>query len=228
MKQRLLGASAAVLVVAYLTSIDWDVPSAAEPLFTEVAADVGLKFTHMNGGTGQYYMAEQMGAGLALFDYDNDGDLDVFLVQGGPLAASAVTASQSPTSRLFRNELVEGGKLRFSDVTERAGVGLRAYGMGAAVADYDGDGDLDLLVTTFGPDFLYRNNGDGTFTDVTAEAGIGDDLWSTSAAFADYDRDGHLDVFVANYLDFTTAANKPCFDALGAREIGRASCRERV
>jgi len=143
----------------------------------------------------------------------------VFLVQGGPLAkADAATAAGAPTSRLFRNDLGSGGQLRFTDVTERAGVGLRAYGMGAAVADYDGDGDADLLVTSFGPETLFRNNGNGTFTDVTAEAGVSDDLWSTSAAFADYDRDGYLDLFVANYLDFTVAGNKLCHDPVGARD----------
>jgi hypothetical protein len=191
----------------------------ASPLFVEMAADLGLAFTHVSGATGQYYMAEQMGAGAALLDYDNDGDLDVFLVQGGSLGkGEAATAAGQPTSRLFRNELASGGRLRFTDVTERAGVGLRAYGMGAASADYDGDGDADLLVTSFGPETLFRNNGNGTFTDVTAEAGVSDDLWSTSAAFADYDRDGHLDLFVANYLDFTVAGNKLCHDPVGARD----------
>ena len=90
--------------------------------------------------------------------------------------------------------------------------------MGAAVADYDNDGDLDLFLTSFGPDALYRNNGDGTFTDVTAAAGVSDPLWSTSAAFLDYDRDGDLDLFVANYLDFAVTDNKVCSDSLGARD----------
>jgi hypothetical protein len=109
-------------------------------------------------------------------------------------------------------------RLQFTDVTARAGVALRAYGMGAAVGDYDGDGDLDLFVTSFGPETLFRNNGDGTFTDVTATAGVSDPLWSTSAAFFDYDRDDDLDLFVANYLDFTVAGNKPCTDTAGARD----------
>lgn len=189
-------------------------------LFVESAAATGLNFTHVTGATGQYYMAEVMGAGAALFDYDNDGDLDVFLVQGRPLDGSTAGGT-GPTSRLFRNDLaIAGGKrtLRFTDVTEPAGVGLRANGMGAAVGDYDSDGDLDLFVTSFGADTLFRNNGDGTFADATAHAGVSDALWSTSAAFLDYDRDGDLDLFVANYLDFTVASNKVCHDSVGARD----------
>jgi hypothetical protein len=164
-----------------------------------------------------------MGAGVALFDYDNDGDLDVFVVQGGPLDSSAPASTPNyPISRLFRNDLTRGpdGKprLHFTDVTAHAGVGLRAYGMGVAVGDYDNDGDLDLFITSFGPDYLLRNNGNGTFTDVTSDAGVSDPLWSTSATFLDYDRDGDLDLFVANYLDFTLAGNKICTDASGARD----------
>ena len=191
----------------------------AEPLFVEAAAATGLAFTHHNGATGQYYMPELMGAGVALLDYDGDGDVDVFLVDSGAVAGSAAGSS---SGRLFRNDLTvtAGGRrtLRFTDVTSRAGIGFRAYGMGAAVADYDNDGDPDLFLTSLGPDALYRNNGDGTFTDVTAVAGVSDPLWSTSAAFLDYDRDGDLDLFVANYLDFAVTDNKVCSDALGSRD----------
>jgi hypothetical protein len=194
-----------------------------QPQFIESAGAAGLAFTHVNGASGQYYLPEQMGAGVALFDYDNDGDLDVFLVQDGPLNGSAPASSPNyPTSRLFRNDLTRGAdgvpRLHFTDVTAQAGVGLRAYGMGVAVGDYDNDGDLDLFVTSFGPDTLFRNNGNGTFTDVTSEAGVSDPLWSTSAVFFDYDRDGDLDLFVANYLDFTVAGNKTCTDGSGARD----------
>jgi hypothetical protein len=123
---------------------------------------------------------------------------------------------------LFRNDLAvtkDGRRtLRFTDVTERAGVGLRAYAMGAAVGDIDGDGDLDLFVTSLGLETLFRNNGDGTFSDLTREAGVSDPFWSTSAAFLDYDRDGRLDLFVANYVDFSVAGNKLCSDSLGARD----------
>ena len=199
------------------------------PRFIESAAAAGLTFTHVTGATGEYYMAEQMGAGVALLDYDSDGDLDVFLVQGGALGAREGAAPKdAPTSRLFRNDLAPGSggraELRFTDVTGRAGVGLRAYGMGAATADYDNDGDVDLLVTSFGPETLYRNNGDGTFSDATREAGVGDSLWSTSAAFLDADRDGDLDLYIANYLDFTVAGNRLCYDTVGARDY----CSPRV
>jgi hypothetical protein len=194
----------------------------AEALFVESAAAVGLTFEHRNGASGQYYMPEVMGAGVALFDYDNDGDLDVFLVQSGNVTSRDSQPSARSTSRLFRNDLVVAANgarlLRFTDVTDRAGIAAHGYGMGAATGDYDNDGDLDLLVTSFGPETLYRNNGNGTFTDVTRDAGISDPLWSTSAAFIDHDRDGDLDLFVANYLDFTVADNKVCHDSVGSRD----------
>ena len=177
------------------------------PLFED--APVPIPFTHVNGAKGQYYMHEIMGSGGALFDYDGDGDLDAFLAQG------------EGRSRLFRNDLTVGAgtrTLQFTDVTDRAGITVRTYAMGTAVGDYDNDGDLDLFVTSFGADTLYRNNGDGTFADVTAAAGVSDPLWSTSAAFLDYDRDGDLDLFVANYLDFTLADNKICHDPVGTRD----------
>ncbi len=196
------------------------------PLFREVAAEVGLKFHHFAGTTGQYYMPEIMGAGVALFDYDNDGDLDVYLVQGTMLDPTQDPRSAKfppppgwkPGNRLFRNLLSETGKLRFVDVTEKAGIGHVGYGMGVAVGDYDNDGFQDLYVTNFGHNVLYHNNGDGTFTDVTVQAGVDDPRWSTSAAWVDYDRDGRLDLFVANYLDFTVKGNKQCYASTGERD----------
>ena len=230
----ILSGAAAVL---HRVEVDVD---AAEPLFVEAAAASGLNFIHENGATGKYYMPEVMGSGAALFDYDNDGDLDVYLVQWGRLgdidvapsasSASTVSAAAATSSRLFRNDLAAAdGKRtpRFTDVTTQAGLGRERYGMGTAVADYDNDGDLDLFVTAYGPDTLYRNNGDGTFADVTSLAGLQKTgpglkntgwIWSSSAAFFDYDRDGDLDLFVANYLDFTPATNKLCYDSVGARD----------
>jgi hypothetical protein len=210
----------AVVFVARIPAGGAGAPAPSTPIFVESAASTGLRFTHVNGATGQFYLPEIMGAGVALFDYDNDGDLDVFLVQGGAIGGTA--ARGAPTSRLFRNDLTvaaDGTRtLRFTDVTEAAGVGLRGYGMGAAVGDYDNDGYQDLLVTSFGSMTLFHNNGNGTFTDVTKQAGLSDSGWSTSAAFFDYDRDGYLDLFVAHYVDFTTAANKLCNDPAGARD----------
>ena len=193
--------------------------------FRELAPDAGLRFVHDNGARGRFYLPEIMGSGVALFDYDGDGDLDVYFVQGGPVEAEGAgepRAAKDRKSRLFRNDLAKdaAGKpvLHFTDVTDAAGVGFTGVGMGAAVADYDNDGDLDLYVTAFGSNVLYRNNGNATFTDVTREAGVDDPRWSTSAAFIDYDRDGSLDLFVANYVDFTVRAGKSCTDPVGAPE----------
>jgi len=195
-------------------------------LFREAAEEVGLKFHHFNGAIGEYHMPEIMGAGVALFDYDNDGDLDVYLVQGAMFdptqdprqAKFPPPLGWKPGNRLFRNLLSETGKLEFVDVTEKAGVGHIGYGMGVAVGDYDNDGFQDLYVTNFGHNVLYHNNGDGTFTDVTAQAGVDDARWSASAAWVDYDRDGRLDLFVANYLDFTVRGNKRCYAPTGERD----------
>jgi hypothetical protein len=161
-------------------------------------------------------MPEIMGAGAALFDYDNDGALDVYLVQGTHLGASAaLPPGAQPGNRLFRNLLAETGELRFVDVTETARVGHVGYGMGAAAGDYDNDGFVDLYVTNFGRNVLYHNNGDGTFTDVTREAGVDDTQWSTSAAWVDFDGDGWLDLFVCNYVDFTVEGNRACYAPTG-------------
>jgi hypothetical protein len=201
---------------------------AATPAFVESSAEVGLVFTHITGATGQYYLPEEMGAGVALFDYDSDRDLDVLFIQGGALGTPATSPGPRPGSRLFRNDLVDGGKrssLRFTDVTQRARLDTSSiYGMGVATGDYDGDGHPDLFLTGLGSDILYRNNGDGTFTDVTRVAGVSDERWSTSAAFVDYDRDGLLDLFVANYLDFSIAGNRRCVDPVGAPDY----CSPRV
>ena len=197
--------------------------------FTDVTAQSGLVFDHINGSTGELLLPEVIGSGGALFDYDNDGDLDLFAVQGStlrPLAAGSTLrppvagAGIPPHSRLYRNDLGTPGTagLRFADVTESSGLAFTAYGMGAATADFNNDGWVDLFVTALGANRLFRNNRDGTFTDITAGSGTTDGRWSTSATFFDYDRDGWLDLFVAHYVDFSPTMNRRCFAADSARD----------
>ena len=198
-------------------------PAASGPQFEDIAAATGLNFHYFNGATGQFYFPEIMGAGVAIFDYDLDGDLDVYLIQGTLLdparklseAVPPLPPGWNPGNRLFRNLLRETGQLRFEDVTAASGTGHVGYSLGAATGDFDGDGYPDLYVTAFGHNVLYRNNRNGTFSDVTARAGVDDPRWSTSASFCDYDGDGRLDLFVANYVDYTVAANHPCYFRTG-------------
>ncbi len=153
-----------------------------------------------------------MGSGAAFFDYDNDGDLDLYIVNSAPLPGF-VTATP-PTNVLYRNDWDSG----FTDVTAEAGVGHLGYGTGCGTADYDNDGDPDLYVTNFGENVLYRNNADGTFTDVTVHAGVGDsDRWSSSCTFVDYDQDGNLDLYVVNYLDYDIGKDGEWYDTNGRR-----------
>ena len=201
----------AVLLILSNAACNRPSPPPSAALFTDASQESGLHFVHGNGGTGKFFLPEIMGPGVAVFDYDMDGDLDVYLLQGGPLTGAGISSG----NRLFRNELVPTGKLRFVDVTAQAGVGHTGYGMGAAVGDYDNDGYPDLYITNFGSNVLYRNNGDGTFTDVTKHAGVDDPRWSASAAFVDYDRDGRLDIFVSSYLNYNIALNKPCYAPTG-------------
>ncbi len=181
-------------------AVDW---------FTDVSAEVGLDFVHESGATGGLALPEIMGAGVALLDYDGDGDLDLYLVNGG-----LVTADRPPpVNRLYRQE-ADG---TFVDVTAESGLGDPGNGMGVAVGDIDNDGHVDVYVTNYGPDALYRNRGDGTFTDITLAAGIDVPGWSCSAAFVDYDRDGFLDLYVTQYVDFDPS--RRCFSAAGKPEF---------
>ena len=190
--------------VVWLTGADH---AAGELRFREVSASWDLDFRHHNGGSGKRYYPETDGSGLALFDFDHDGDLDVLFVDGAPLPGYQ---GDPPRSVLYRND----GSGRFVDRMEAAKLDLRGYGMGAASADFDADGDLDLYVTHLRDNQLFRNEGDGTFTDVTAAAGVGDSLWSMSAAFADMDRDGDLDLYVANYIDYSLEDPTLCFNEM--------------
>lgn len=202
------------------------------PTFVDVAEQVGLSFRHYNGMTGKFYLPEIMGAGAALFDYDNDGDLDVFLVQGSVLEPSTQPnaslfpwrETSPPSARLFRNDLGTGNKLKFIDVTEKSRIVAKGYGMGAAVGDINNDGWTDLYITNLASNQMLLNNGDGTFTDVTAKSSTDDPRWSTSASFIDYDRDGWLDLMVVNYAEFSTANNPACYAATSAKDY----CTPRV
>src|SRR5262245_39382257 len=178
---RLLAAAAAILAVSVI------VPAgAAEPVirFTDITRDAGLSFHHVNGASPDKYLVETMGSGGLFFDYDNDGWIDLLLVDGGSLADPAV--ARKARHRLYHNR----GNGTFEDVTTASGIRHHEYGMGACAGDYDNDGWIDLYLTNFGANVLYRNRGDGSFADVTAAAHVGSPLWSTSCAFADLDRDG--------------------------------------
>ena len=173
--------------------------------FEDITAPAGIDFRHTNGASPQRHLQEIMGSGAIFFDYDNDGLVDLFLVDGGSLASPAVAARSH--HRLYRNR----GGGRFEDVTAKSGIGRApAYGMGACAADYDNDGAIDLFVTGAGSNALYHNRGNGTFTDVSSASGIAGGPFATSCAFADVDRDGFVDLFVTNYVDARPETNVVC------------------
>jgi len=202
--------------------------AAGRAWFEEVAARAGITFVHTSGHATKHLLPEIMGGGAAVFDFDNDGLLDLYLVQSGTLEPSEREPSErepserepserepfrraSPTNRLYRNR----GNGTFEDVTDRAGAGAAGYGMGVTAGDFDNDGFTDLYVTNFGSNVLLRNDGRGRFVDVTAKAGVASSGWSTSAAFVDYDADGWLDLFVTRYLNWQPAAEVECYSLTG-------------
>jgi enediyne biosynthesis protein E4 len=178
------------------------------PWFEDIADRAGIRFEHRSGHHDRFYLPEIMGGGAALFDADNDGDLDLYLVQSGSLSSAAASPSGS---RLFRNR----GGGTFDDVTTGSGADTGGYGMGIAAGDFDNDGNVDLYVTHFGPNALLKGDGHGHFTDVTTKAGVASSGWSTAAAFLDYDGDGFLDLFVVHYLNWQPSAEVECYSLTG-------------
>ncbi|MCP4687660.1 MAG: CRTAC1 family protein [Desulfobacterales bacterium] len=172
------------------------------PTLVDVTREAGITFVHGFGDDQLSNIVESTGAGVALFDYDGDLDLDIYLVNGGHLKSVNHPKGRSLAGKLKNALYRNDGQGRFTDVTDVAGVGDAGYGMACLAGDYDNDGDADLFVTNYGPNVFYRNDGNGAFTDITAAAGLGGDLWSTGCTFFDYDRDGFLDLYVGSYLQF--------------------------
>ena len=197
---------AAILVLAASCRSRQEEPSKVRPRaaspgpiqLCDVTRETGITFKHTDGSSGRRYIVEAMSAGLALFDYNADGRIDIYFLNGAPMQGTKVETP--PRNALYRNE----GNWKFTDVTEEAAVGDTGFGLGVTVGDYDNDGDPDLYLNNFGPNVLYRNNGNGTFSDVTDEAGVQNgSLVGAGACFLDMDKDGDLDLYAANYLDFS-------------------------
>ncbi len=186
--------------------------SAAAQGFTEVTEAAGLRFVHDAGDEGNFSLPEITGAGAGFFDADGDGDLDIYLLQGGRPADPAGPRPGAPGNVLY----LQGPPGTFVDASDASGTADTGYGMGLAAGDFDGDGRTDLFVTNYGPDVLYRSLGDGRFEDVTAAAGVAGEGWSSSATFCDYDADGRLDLYVTRYVRNDPA--KLCTQQDGSRD----------
>jgi len=180
--------------------------SAGGAWFVDVTEQVGLDFVHDGGPVGDYFMPQIMGSGAALIDFDNDGRLDLYLLQNaGPNSNSA--------NRLYR----QGSDGRFEDVSQRSGLNIAGHGMGAAVGDVNNDGWPDVFITEYGGIHLFLNDGSGRFNECTQAAGLDNPLWGTATCFVDYDRDGWLDLVIVNYLEYDR--NAPCYDDSGRQDF---------
>ena len=203
-RRQFLWMMAGSLAARNLSRLAAALPDIAYPFEEVLPSASGIRWTHTAGKSPEKYLPETTGAGCAFLDYDNDGWMDIYLVNSGK--CDFLNPDPSLRNALYRNNR-DG---TFTDVTEKAGVGAGGYGQGVAVGDYDGDGFPDLYVTQYGKSILYHNNRDGTFTDVTEKAGVAAPGWSSSAVWFDYDNDGRLDLFVCRFVDFDQSKNRPC------------------
>ena len=202
------GARVALYCLAACSS--WSPSPGAEPPFVDATSRTSVEFRHFNGESSKWLLPEITGGGAALLDFDRDGDLDLYLVQGGTI--------ENEADGVYKDLLFGNDEPTFIDFTRDSGISATGYGMGAAAGDFDSDGWVDLYVTNLGPNQLWRNNGDGTFDDIAVTAAVDDPGWSTSATFFDFDRDGHLDLFVARYADFAARGEVECYAPTGARD----------
>ncbi|HXK59343.1 MAG TPA: CRTAC1 family protein [Acidobacteriota bacterium] len=185
------------------------------PVFTDVTAQAGITFKHSFGDYELTNIVEGTGSGVTFFDYDNDGYLDIYFVNGRWQHNVSDNRGRDLQGKLSNALYRNNGDGTFTDVTDKAGVAGTGYGFSSSAVDFDQDGDLDLYVLNYGPNTFYRNNGDGTFTDITKQTGLGDPLWSLSAPWLDYDNDGDLDVYVANYLEYDDGKFRAYYAAAG-------------
>ena len=206
----------ALVVLAGCSGSGTPTTSLDDAVFVEITDEVGLDFYFDRALERDYFMPDSLNAGCAFLDYDNDGDLDIYIVNAYHRAGEL--SRPEGANRLYRQE--DDGT--FTDVTEISGAGDPSYGMGVTVGDIDNDGHVDLYITNYGPDVLYRNNGDGTFTEATRESGLGDSRWGASAGFFDYDGDDYLDLFVTNYLEYDVG--RRTLDSAGRPEYPGPQC----